>query len=218
LLTARPAQPASGEFKTGVQPLPLNAKKEMLLYVPLGYSPEQPAPLAVMLHGAGGTAGHGLDIIRSRADEYGIIILAPASADYSWDIIAGENFGPDVVLIDAALDHVFTRYHIDPQRIAVGGFSDGASYALCIGLTNADLFTHVLAFSPGFYYTLEEHGAPGVFISHGTTDHVLPIGPCSRRIVPKLTSRGLHPVYREFDGEHILPPNVAGEAVKWFCL
>jgi predicted esterase len=34
--------------------------------------------------------------------------------------------------------------------LAVSGFSDGASYALSIGPANGDLFTHVMAFSPGF--------------------------------------------------------------------
>jgi predicted esterase len=170
-----------------------------------------------MLHGAGGTAGHGLDIIRSYADSKGLIIAAPASTDYSWDIIAGESFGPDVVVLDQCLAYVLGHYNIDPSRLAVGGFSDGASYALCAGLTNGDLFTHILAFSPGFYYTVEEHGTPGVFISHGTQDHILPIVPCSRRIVLRFKGRGLHPAYREFEGEHVLPPEVSDEAMEWFC-
>lgn len=38
---------------------------------------------------------------------------------------------------------------IDPAHVAIGGFSDGASCALSLGLVNGDLFTHVMAFSPG---------------------------------------------------------------------
>lgn len=30
------------------------------------------------------------------------------------------------------------------------GFSDGASYALSLGLPNGNLFSHIVAFSPGF--------------------------------------------------------------------
>jgi phospholipase/carboxylesterase len=59
--------------------------------------------------------------------------------------------------------------------LAVEGFSDGASYALSIGLTNGDLFTHVVAFSPGFASPVAYTGKPPVFVSHGTHDEVLPI-------------------------------------------
>ena len=38
---------------------------------------------------------------------------------------------------------------IDPSRIAMAGFSDGASYSLSVGLANGDLFSAVFGFSPG---------------------------------------------------------------------
>jgi phospholipase/carboxylesterase len=64
---------------------------------------------------------------------------------------------------------------VDAGRLAVEGFSDGASYALSIGLTNGDLLTHVVAFSPGFASPVAYTGKPPVFVSHGTHDEVLPI-------------------------------------------
>jgi predicted esterase len=54
------------------------------------------------------------------------------------------------------LDGVLRSSLIDPVRLAVGVFSDGASYALSLGIPSADLYTHVLAFSPG----LEDRSAP----------------------------------------------------------
>jgi predicted esterase len=216
-LTARPrSAPATEEFTPGVQPLQLAPRKDGLLYVPRHYAPGRPAALAVMLHGAGGNAEHGLSLLRNYADKHNIILVAPASRLGSWDIIAGDAFGKDVIFIDQALTMVFSRYAIDPARIAVGGFSDGASYALCLGLTNGDLFTHVIAFSPGFFYTEEEQGKPAVFVSHGTRDRVLPIDPCSRRLVPQLQRKGLLVNYQEFDGEHVIPDRIAAEAVAWF--
>lgn len=59
------------------------------------------------------------------------------------------GFGPDVLYLNKALHHVFNRYSIDPSRLAVAGFSDGASYALSLGVANGDLFSHIIAFSPG---------------------------------------------------------------------
>ena len=216
-LTARPKSvPPTQAFSTGVQSLGLASRKDGLLYVPVNYAPSRPAALAVMLHGAGGNAEHGLSLLRGYADEQNIILVAPASRLGSWDIIAGDAFGKDVIFIDQALSLVFSRYAVDQTRIAVGGFSDGASYALCLGLTNGDLFTHVIAFSPGFVYTEEEHEKPAVFVSHGTRDRVLPIDPCSRRLVPRLQRKGLTVNYQEFDGEHVIPIDIAAGAVEWF--
>ncbi|WP_276497141.1 alpha/beta hydrolase [Pontibacter litorisediminis] len=110
---------------------------------------------------------------------------------------------------------MFQNYAVDPARIAIGGFSDGASYALCLGLTNGDLFTHIIAFSPGFATSLERNGSPAVFLSHGIHDPVLPIDPCGRRIVPQLQRSGVQVVYKEFDGKHEVPQAIAQEAAAW---
>jgi predicted esterase len=54
-----------------------------------------------------------------------------------------------------------------------------------------------------------------VFVSHGTVDDVLPIDRTSREIVPALRADGYDVTYREFDGDHGVPPEVAREAVDW---
>lgn len=202
--------------ETGVHPLHLNEIKDSLIYVPRDYHHTQPAPLALMLHGAGGVAEHGLSYLQHMADAFHLILVAPASKAYSWDIIAEEEFDADIMLIDQVLQHVFTHYAIDGERIAIGGFSDGASYALSVGLGNGDLFTHIIAFSPGFYFTIESKGHPNVFISHGTNDDVLPIDYCSRRIAPRLRLQKIPLVYTEFDGRHELPEAISRAAVEWF--
>jgi phospholipase/carboxylesterase len=199
-----------------VQRLQLDKYRDALLYVPAHYSHDMPASLAVMLHGAGGQAEHGLDLIRAYGDKKNIILLSPASRAATWDIIVKSSFDADVIFIDTALSIVFDRFNIDKKRIGVGGFSDGASYALCIGLSNGDLFTHIIAFSPGFYTTVHTEGKPAVFISHGINDYILPIDPCSRRIVPKLKHKNYHVEYREFIGEHEIPAVISAAAVNWF--
>ncbi len=215
-LHARPQPPAAAAAVPGLHPLGAAAPGvDALLYVPAGYRADRPAPLAVMLHGAGGRAAHGLALLHGLADAAGLVLLAPASRGRTWDVILG-GFGPDVAALDAALAAAFARCAVDPGRVALGGFSDGASYALSLGLTNGDLFTHVLAFSPGFLAPARRVGAPRCYVSHGTRDAVLPIGPCSRRIVPRLERAGYAVRYREFDGPHTVPPAVAREAVAWF--
>jgi predicted esterase len=185
-----------------------------LLYVPAGYRGDAPVPLVLSLHGAGGNAQHGLSPLRALADEAGFALLAVGAAGRTWDVIV-DGYGPDVEAIDEALAHVFGLVAVDPERLGVSGFSDGASYALSLGITNGDLFTHVLAFSPGFMAPASQHGAPRIFISHGTADQVLPISRCSRRVAPALQRAGYEVEYREFTGAHTVPADVAREAVGW---
>ncbi len=213
-LHARPTEMTQAG-PTGLQSLGLDPERDSYLYVPESYRQEQPAPLVLLLHGAGGHARHGLSVLVDVAEAHGLMLLAPASRDSTWDVIAGE-YGPDVATIDRALTAVFERYAVDPALLAIGGFSDGASYALSLGITNGHLFTHILAFSPGFTAPGTRRGAPSIFISHGTRDSVLPIESCSRRIVPQLERAGYDVSYHEFDGGHTVPSKIAREAVEWF--
>jgi predicted esterase len=213
------ARPAPGPVKgrsapAGLNPLGLTTGRDGRIYVPPSYSPDRPAPLVLVLHGAGGHAEGALEPFRPAADDAGLILLAPDSRFPTWDaLIAG--FGPDVAFIDRALESVFARYTIDPSRVAVAGSSDGASYALSLGLINGDLFTHVVALVPGFEADGERRGTPRLFIAHGTRDEVLPIDRCSRSIVPALRDAGYDVSYREFDGPHAVPPEIVLEALAW---
>lgn len=214
-LVARPSAPTM-RVLPGLHALGLAPVRDALLYVPSSYRPDHPSPLAVMLHGAGADESHGMSQLRGVADDAGLMLLAPASRHDTWDLLLG-GYGPDVDFIDAALDTVSERCTIDPAHVAIGGFSDGASYALSVGLANGDLFTHVIAFSPGFMAPAVQVGAPRCYLSHGVRDSVLPIDRCSRRIVPTLERAGYDVRYREFDGSHALPTGVVREALEWFA-
>ena len=149
-LLARPGStPPGTAAEPGLRPLGLGRGRDGLVYVPANLDPARPAPLVLALHGAGAEGRQMVRILSPLADAHGLILLAPDSRGVTWDVIL-DTYGPDVRLIDAALEQVFARHAVDPGRIAVSGFSDGASYALSLGLTNGTLLTHVLAFSPGF--------------------------------------------------------------------
>lgn len=214
-LLARHVVPSATPLKSGLHSLPIEDGREVLLYVPTGYEPETAAPLTLLLHSAGGDARHGIALLQHDADEFGIVLLAPKSLRATWDVIADE-FGADVWFIDQAVKQVFAQYNIDSTHLAVGGFSDGASYALSLGITNGDFFSHVIAFSPGFMAPKTQRAAPRIYISHGTGDRVLPIERCSRRIVPQLQNAGYDLLYSEFEGAHTIPPEISREAVEWF--
>jgi predicted esterase len=171
-------------------------------------------PLLVLLHGAGGSGAGILRRLGTVAADAGIAVLAPDSRGSTWDAIRG-RFGADVEFLDRALDRVFETTAIDPTRVAVGGFSDGATYAVALGLVNGDLFRRVLAFSPGFIVEGEPRGRARFFISHGTGDRILPIDRCSRAIVDALKTNGHQVIYREFDGGHEIPAAIAREGMQW---
>lgn len=213
-LRARPTQPLE-HGASGLQSLGLDVTRDGLLYVPVNYQVGYPVPLMLLLHGAGGDAEGALSLLEGFADSLGAILLAVHSRRQTWDIIVSQ-YGPDIAFIDRALTQTFTRYLVDPSRIAIAGFSDGASYALSVGLTNGDLFTHIIAFSPGFMAPADQIGAPQVFVSHGERDTVLPINRCSRRIVPQLQQAGYPVIYQEFDGGHTVPQEIARDALNWF--
>ncbi|MFC5926326.1 alpha/beta hydrolase [Micromonospora vulcania] len=183
----------------------------------MAYAPEPTADddayrLVVLLHGAGGNARQGLDLLSPVADAHHLLLLAPQAAASSWDLIAG-GFGVDVRRIDGLLSTVFDGYPV--RDVTFGGFSDGASYALSLGLANGDLVDRVVAFSPGFAAPPVTNGQPRIFISHGIDDPVLPIDVCSRRLVPHLRSLAYDVTYEEFPGTHELPTPIRDKAARW---
>jgi phospholipase/carboxylesterase len=206
-LTARPRSGIATSATSGA--LGLARGRDAILHLP-AKTPDGPLPLIVFLHGATQAGAGMLRRVGPIADETSVAVLAPDSRDGTWDAIRG-TFGDDVAFLDRALEWVFARVAVDPSRVAVGGFSDGASYAISLALANGDLFPRVAAFSPGFVIPAPTHGRPRFFISHGTSDQILPIDRCSRVIVPRLRSRGYDVTFREFEGRHEMPPDVLRE-------
>jgi phospholipase/carboxylesterase len=215
-LRARPGAPEKrAEAPTpATHRLGLSDGRDGLLHVPAGADPARPIPLVVMLHGAGGEAGQSIPLLVQQAEQHDLLVLAPESRERSWDIISGRDYGPDIAYLERALDSVFGWFAV--SRVAVAGFSDGASYALSVGLSNGDLFSDVLAFSPGFAAPDPVLGRPRIFISHGEHDRVLPVERCGRALSQRLKRAGYDVDYREFDGGHYVPRPLVGAAVRRF--
>ena len=207
-LEARPVPGAGSRPAPGVRRLDLGPGVEVLLAVPDG---DGPAPLLVFFHGAGGTADDAVTLVGAGVEQAGVALLAPTAVGRTWDLITG-GLGRDVAVLDAALEEAFGAAPV--SRVAVGGFSDGASYALSLGLANGDLFESVLAFSPGFAAPPARLGAPRVWLSHGTHDRVLPVDRCGRRVARLLGAEGLAVTYEEFEGGHVVTPDLVDAALR----
>jgi phospholipase/carboxylesterase len=171
-----------------------------------------PAPLLVFFHGAGASAERSLAAVGDTAARHGVAVLAPTSVATTWDLLSG-GLGRDVAVLDAALEQVFTGQAV--SRVAFGGFSDGASYAISLGLANGELAEAVLGFSPGFAAPPRREGRPRVWISHGRADRVLPVDRCGRRVAAQLRT-GYDVTYEEFDDGHVMPPHLVEAALDWW--
>jgi phospholipase/carboxylesterase len=211
------ARPHSGVKTTTTGHISLNVSgiRYAILQIP-NRATESPLSFLLMLHGATQTAEDMFWYLGNAPEEAGVVVLAPKSQDTTWDAIGG-GFSEDIDYVNSALELVFETVAIDPARMAIGGFSDGASYGLSLGLINGDLFSRTIGFSPGFLISATPHGRPRIFISHGTHDHILPIDRCGRRLATDLTANGYDVTFREFDGDHEIPEAVAREGMKWLA-
>jgi predicted esterase len=213
------AGPHAGDRDDVVKPGPHRLEvgdrdRDGLLYVPKNYSPDTAYPLWVVLHGAGGTA-HSTAYAFPFADEFGVLLLAPDSRDdRTWDGVL-RSWGPDVEFIAAALNRMQSLFSVDRRQLSVSGFSDGASYALSLGISYGDEFSRIVAMSPGVMQPVAARGKPRIFISHGRNDAVMPIDATSRRFVPRLEALGYDVTYREYDGRHRVSPEIVREAFRW---
>lgn len=214
-LSARPGgPPGPAPAGPGTHRLGVETRRDSVLCVPSSAGAGQPMPLLVALHGAGGLPDGSMPVLQAVADQYAVAVLVPQSRESTWDGIR-HGYGPDVDVVDRSLHRALEAVRVDPARLGVVGFSDGASYALGLGLANGDLFSHVIAFSPGFVPFAARVGEPRVFVAHGVADRVLPIDRTARRVVPALRRDGYDVTSVEFDGGHTVPLDIALRAGQW---
>ncbi len=209
-----PARPGNPTFlgTPGIQYFS-NEDVDAMYYVPSTVDRTKPVPMVVFLHGALRTVEFFINAFAPGAEEAGVIVLAPFSNNGTWDAIR-HNFGPDPFRINAAMQWIFDRWSIDPRRIVMSGFSDGATYSLAIGRANGDFFSRVVAYSPGFIIEVSEFGDPPILITHGRGDQVLTFEVTSELIVPDLIQRGYQVDFRPFDGPHAVLLSAANEVMS----
>ena len=175
----------------------------------------KPYALIVALHGAGGSPDSALEAFRGAWDVPGLVLVAPAAKGPTWTMLFSDQ-DLDLESVDFAVAEAWARCPIDRERLALGGFSDGATYALSLGVANGDLFPAIIALSPGGILADERRGTPRIFVSHGTQDDVLPIAGASDTIVPKLRAAKYDVTYRRFRGGHEASTATSAAAVRWF--
>lgn len=183
------------------------------LFVPKSYREDVPAPVAVMLHGYSGF-GDEMKSTFAIAEELGVVVVAPDSREVTWGRSV-PGFDPDVRYIGAAYRRATELVNIDPTRVALGGRSDGAGYALSMGLAYGDTFNHLIVIAGGMMSPLRRKGKPRIFLAHGTKDQQMPIDRTARLFRKQLKADGYDVTLVEYDGGHGTPPEVVREAFVW---
>jgi predicted esterase len=210
-LTARPQAdrpPPSPSPPRGISLLGLDRNhhdRDAILYAPANFDPRTPLPLLLFLHGAGQNGTLMVRALQDSAERHGVLLLAPTSRATTWDMRRAPAC-EDSASIDSALAQVFAATTIDPHRIGIGGLSDGASFALSLGLANGDLFGEVMSFSAGFFHVPVRVGRPRIFLSHGHRDAIIDFR-IGRQIADRLIESGYDVTFRPFEGGHGIPPD-----------
>ena len=117
---------------------------------------------------------------------------------------------------------VHRRYPVDPARQALLGYSDGASYALSVGLSNPRVFSAVMGWAAGFKLVDESAIAAGdpkprVLLEYGSHDPLFPFQHIALPMKADLEARGYVLEFRvDQGGKHWPSGEFQGEALDWF--
>ena len=173
------------------------------------------APLIVVLHGAGGDARYFLDQFKHDADRRGAILLSVQSSGRTWAQRKPTDDEADVANIRTAIADLTEKALIDKGRTTVLGFSDGASYALSIGMAYPGLFRTIVAFSPGYAFApLNIDTEQRIFIAHSRRDPILPAANV-RDMIKGLEAAGYSPEVHWFNGGHEIDPQLKNAALDF---
>jgi S-formylglutathione hydrolase FrmB len=199
---------AHAQAKTIRMPTAAGSERIFSILLPKSYETSKARyPVVYLFHGGGQdhTAFMARMAFPPMARKHEFIVVMPA-ADRNYSVLGPEAQGRyhDYVageLVDYVDSHYRTIATKDAR--AIGGLSMGGRIASMTGLTHADRFSAVGAFSPALRPDAEDAvrsapaAAPFFYISCGTLDSLLAI---NREFVAWLTERELPHDYKEAPG------------------
>lgn len=117
---------------------------EVLTLLPPKHDAKTPAPLIIALHGSGGTGAEMASAWKEIAAASGAILvcpdaLRPLGNGYQW-MFRDES---DWLVMDV-IERTKAKHAIDPKRIILTGFSQGANTALELGVRHPEAFAGII--------------------------------------------------------------------------
>ena len=173
-----------------------------VLLTPSTLKPGRTYPLFTVLHGAGRQDEMLTKACQGQPDEREAFFLISFLA-YAYDLI-------------------YRRYPIDPNRQVLIGYSDGASYALSLAISNPRLFEAAICWAAGFVMldptaATPDDPKPSIYLEYGTHDELFPFERIALPMKENLTKAG-YPVEFSVDqgGRHWPSGTFQGEALDWY--
>lgn len=202
-------------------------------HVPEG---EGPFPTLIALHGWGANA-HDLLGLAPMIHDGKALVLCPQGPvrfpvgggmhGYGWfPLVPGSPADPEAFKAMAErlrrfVDLAVERYPVDPERLALAGFSQGGIMGYELALRDPDRFSGLVALSTWFPEPLAEslpkvpgHEGFPVLVVHGTNDAQVAVER-ARESREALRPYGVSITYREFEMGHEIRPDALKIILRW---
>lgn len=192
-------------------------------------------PLLLLLHGYGSNEEDLFSFASELPEEYYVVsVQAPYAlmyGSYAWYAInfdADENKFSDINqakqsrdLIVNFIDELSNKYPINPKKITLIGFSQGAILSYAVALSYPEKVSKVVAMS-GYLNTemAKENSEQNdfsnlkIFVSHGAVDQVIPVD-WARKTGPALEKLGINYSYQEYPVGHGVAPKNFYDFRNW---
>jgi predicted esterase len=221
-LRVLPGEPAELDVPATAAPVTItNGTTRGYLLLPTSIDPTRRYPLVTVFHGAGRQDEL---LVRAYQDEptrREALFFIPRSTYPTWDLLVGRDRA-DLDFLEQAYAEIYRRVPVDHGRQALVGYSDGASYALAVGLSNPRLFAAIMGWAAGF--VIIDRAAisatdprPRILLEHGTHDPVFPFEEVAMRNCAVLRGLGYQVDLRvDEGGVHWPSREFQSAALDWF--
>ena len=212
-----------------------------MLHLPLTFlqrpaAATTPRPwLLVLMHGVGSNEQDLFSLASQIPDRFHVVSLrAPfrmgpgAHAWFDFSIepngdrsINAEQEARSRALAAQAVAAAAEQLGIPPERVVVGGFSQGGIMALSLLLTRPELMHAALVWHSRLLQQVLPHAAPAdalrgkrLWLSHGTHDNVIPLAH-AQAIAHHMAPLPVAVEYHEFPSAHEIRPSELAATVAW---
>ncbi|MBS1978970.1 MAG: prolyl oligopeptidase family serine peptidase [Bacteroidetes bacterium] len=191
-------------------------------------------PVLILLHGVGSNERDLFSVAGKLPEDFLVLSLRGpyriGPQRYAWYQVDFKSGKPAIThdqeaasreLLMNFIEEMGERHQFDPQRIFIGGFSQGAIMSLSLGLIHPELFKGIVAISGRLPEELRAEFAPSnelsglkVFVAHGTHDRVLTID-YARKLRSFLNGFGVSSFYKEYNAGHGISGEMLQDLNEW---
>lgn len=189
-------------------------------------------PTIVLLHGRGTDELDLMPLVLATGLKNALIVSPRAprpfelGVGFAWYDIEGdgvprpETFQPSLDLLRRFISEIKEGYEVDPTRIILLGFSQGAVMSLAIALMDPKACRGVAALSGyipqklGLSFDLKQVPPLAAFVCHGAYDPIIPVQ-LGREASQFLKQAGAHVQYKEYPMGHEVREETVKDLAVW---